>query len=166
MPLPPIPLRVAAATASSALLLVGCAGTDGAEESTSASPPATALTEASAVAHLYRSPTCQCCGEHAEHLRDAGFEVVEHEVGDITEVKDELDVPEQVRSCHTTVVDGYVIEGHVPADDIDRLLAERPEVTGIGLAGMPQGAPGMPGELTESLDVRAFSDGQDAGPAQ
>lgn len=165
MSLPPL-RSLAVTTATAAVLLAGCAGAGDADEPRAFRPPATAVAEAGPTAHVYRSPTCQCCGAHVEHLRDAGFEVAVHEVDDTGAVKAELGLPDDLRSCHTTVVDGYVIEGHVPADDIERLLAERPDVSGIGLAGMPQGAPGMPGELAGPLDVRAFADGEDIGPTR
>jgi len=97
---------------------------------------------------VYKDAYCGCCGKWAEHLRQSGFAVTVHEVADMAEVKRRAGIPAAMESCHTAVVDGYLIEGHVPAADIDRLLAERPSVRGLAVPGMPASAPGMdmPGE--------------------
>jgi len=92
---------------------------------------------------VYRSPSCGCCGAWIEHLKKNGFEVVEHQTGDMNTVKDRFGVPLKLRSCHTALVDGYVIEGHVPATEIRRLLWERPQVKGLAVPVMPSGSPGM-----------------------
>ena len=93
------------------------------------------------------------------HLRQAGFPVVEKDVNDLGAIKRQHRVPEPLQSCHTALVDGYVIEGHVPADLIDRLLRERPKVAGLAVPGMPAGSPGMevaPGQKPERYQVYAF----------
>ncbi len=92
---------------------------------------------------VYKSPYCGCCTAWSEHLRDNGFDVTEIKREDMTSVKTKLGVPAQLESCHTAMVDGYVIEGHVPADDIKRLLKERPDAHGLSVPGMPIGSPGM-----------------------
>lgn len=93
---------------------------------------------------LYKSPTCTCCSEWADHMRANGFRVEVEERPDVMKVKEELSVPAQLSSCHTAVVEGYALEGHAPADVIRRLLAERPEIVGLAVPGMPPGVPGMP----------------------
>ena len=92
------------------------------------------------------------------HLEQHGFTVKATDVPDISEVKRSAGVPPRASSCHTAIVDGYVVEGHVPAEDIKRLLAERPPITGISVPGMPIGAPGMEGQNPQPYDVIAFDD--------
>ncbi|MFD2249918.1 hypothetical protein FHS82_002687 [Pseudochelatococcus lubricantis] len=92
---------------------------------------------------VFRSPDCGCCGGWIEHMRLAGFTVNERLRDDPTPVKAQFGVPEDLYSCHTAVIDGYIIEGHVPAGDIRRLLRERPAATGFAVPGMPAGSPGM-----------------------
>lgn len=105
---------------------------------------------------VYKSPTCGCCGKWEDHLRAHGFTVESKPTEDVQAVKATLGVPEPLRSCHTAVVGGYVIEGHAPADDIARLLRERPEIAGLAVPGMPLGSPGMEAPSPESYDVVAF----------
>lgn len=91
---------------------------------------------------VYLSPTCSCCSRWVQHLRDAGLRVeVRNE--NMSELKARLGIPPDLASCHTATVGGYVIEGHVPAADIRRLLAERPRARGLAAPGMPLGSPGM-----------------------
>ncbi len=92
------------------------------------------------------------------HLRENGFEVKTEDVTDMTPVKAKFGVKPEHEGCHTAVVDGYVIEGHVPATDIVRLLEERPDVTGLTVPGMPRGSPGMEGPVSDSYDVLTFDD--------
>ncbi len=102
---------------------------------------------------VWKSPSCGCCGGWIDHMKAEGFSVVVHDLEDVTPVKDRHGVTPDLASCHTAVIDGYVIEGHVPAADVRRLLAERPKATGLTIPGMPQSAPGMdmPGEPYEVL---------------
>ncbi len=93
-----------------------------------------------------------------EHLQDNGFTVRTTDVPDVSPIKAEHDVPARLTSCHTALVDGYVIEGHVPAEDIERLLAERPDITGISVPGMPVGSPGMEGPNPQEFPVISFDD--------
>ena len=111
---------------------------------------------------MYRDPSCGCCVEWAEHVREGmAAEVITTDHPDMASLKDELGVPEALRSCHTMEVGGYVIEGHVPAADIARLLEERPAgVRGLAVPGMPVGSPGMEmGGRTQPYQVVAFGDG-------
>ncbi|HET9985219.1 MAG TPA: DUF411 domain-containing protein [Longimicrobiales bacterium] len=106
---------------------------------------------------VYKSPSCGCCGQWVEHLKKSGFAVTVVDVDDVMPVKQKYGVPGSVVSCHTARVGGYVVEGHVPADLIRKLLRERPNVAGIAAPGMPVGAPGMEqGGRKEPYDVVAF----------
>ncbi len=110
---------------------------------------------------MFRDPTCGCCENWAEHVREGMMaEIVVTDSPDMAGVKDTHGVPADLRSCHTMIVEGYVIEGHVPAADIARLLAERPEgVAGLAVPGMPIGSPGMEmGNRTQPYQVIAFGD--------
>lgn len=108
---------------------------------------------------VYKSPTCGCCNDWIDHLRDAGFTVEAIDRTDLAAVKSQLGVRPELGSCHTGVIDGYVIEGHVPADVVARLLEERPAVAGLAVPGMPIGSPGMEGPNPEPYEILAF-DGQ------
>lgn len=105
---------------------------------------------------VYKSAACGCCGDWVDHLRSAGFDVRVEDRDDLHPVKAELGVPGDLTACHTAVVDGYVVEGHVPASDVRRLLEERPDVAGVAVPGMPVGSPGMEGPREESYSVVAF----------
>lgn len=108
---------------------------------------------------VYKSPTCGCCGKWIDHLKAKGFDVQATDVRDVSVIKRQNGLPPALASCHTAVVGGYVIEGHVPADDIKRLLSEKPEIAGLSVPKMPIGSPGMEGPNPERYDVIAF-DGQ------
>lgn len=108
---------------------------------------------------VYKTPTCGCCGDWIDHLEAAGFEVKARDLPDLTELKANNGVPRALASCHTAMVEGYVIEGHVPAADINRLLESRPKVAGLAVPGMPLGSPGMEHpdpRRHEAYDVVAF----------
>lgn len=92
---------------------------------------------------VYRDPGCQCCHKWITYLENHGFHVVDKPTHNLDAVKEKLGVPSAMHSCHTAVVDGYVIEGHVPANDILRLITQKPDVTGIAVPQMPVGTPGM-----------------------
>ncbi len=92
---------------------------------------------------VYKSPACGCCAKWVEHVEKHGFAVTTVPTADMMAVKKKAGVPDELASCHTTIVGGYVVEGHVPAADIKRLLAQKPRAKGIAVAGMPMGAPGM-----------------------
>lgn len=105
---------------------------------------------------VYKSPSCGCCQGWAGHLRSNGFRVTVKNVDDLDPIKASAGVPDALISCHTAMVGGYVIEGHVPAASIRRLLAERPDVRGLAVPGMPAGSPGMEGAGSEPYTVLAF----------
>ncbi|MCU7933424.1 MAG: DUF411 domain-containing protein [Candidatus Thiodiazotropha sp. (ex Dulcina madagascariensis)] len=105
---------------------------------------------------VYKSPTCGCCKAWVTHLRDNGFSVEVHDKNNMQPIKQAMGVPDRLQSCHTAQIEGYVIEGHVPADDIIRLLKEKPAVTGITAPGMPMGSPGMEGPRKDDYDVLTF----------
>jgi len=103
---------------------------------------------------VYKTPTCGCCGAWVQHLDDAGFNTSTVNQDDLTKTREKLGAPADLRSCHIAVVDGYVVEGHVPADTIKKLLAERPDAIGIFVPGMPLGSPGMEGPFdSQAYDV-------------
>ncbi len=102
---------------------------------------------------VYKSPTCGCCKKWVRHLEANGFDVKAHDVTDVVPYKIRLGLTPKLASCHTAVVDGYVVEGHVPAQDIKRLLEERPAIRGLAVPGMPVGSPGMEGPRKERYDV-------------
>jgi hypothetical protein len=94
---------------------------------------------------VYKTATCGCCGVYTSYLKREGYDVEINTLNDLTEIKRELGVPHELMSCHTSKVAGYVVEGHIPEEAIAKLLAEKPDIKGIGMAGMPIGSPGMPG---------------------
>jgi hypothetical protein len=106
---------------------------------------------------VYKSPTCGCCDGWIDHVRAAGFRVIPRDTGDVGAVKRRLGVLPTLHSCHTAVIAGYAIEGHVPADAIARLLEERPPIVGLAVPGMPAGSPGMESATPHvHYDVIAF----------
>jgi hypothetical protein len=105
---------------------------------------------------VYKDATCGCCSIWVEHLRRNGFAPTSENVTNLTALKDKHGVPGQGRSCHTALVGGYVIEGHVPAAEIQRLLKEKPKVVGLAVPGMPIGSPGMEGANPRPYDVLTF----------
>ena len=108
---------------------------------------------------VYKTARCECCNGWIEHMRKAGYTVtgVNLSAVDRLEKQRALGVPSTLSSCHTSVVDGYVVQGHVPAEDVRRLLRERPKVTGIAVYQMPAGSPGMESDKPEPYEVIAFS---------
>ena len=106
---------------------------------------------------VYKSPSCGCCKKWVQHMRENGFSVEVHEQYNVTPMKDEYGVPLRLRSCHTAKVGDYVVEGHVPADVVKRLLEERPEIAGLAVPGMPMGSPGMEGPRKDPYDVISFT---------
>lgn len=108
------------------------------------------------VVEVYKSPDCGCCKDWIKHLQQNGFTVNAHDVGDASEYRAKFGVPDQLGSCHTAVVGGYAIEGHVPAREIKRLLAERPKAKGLAVPGMPMGSAGMEGPHNDPYAVLLF----------
>ena len=111
---------------------------------------------------VFKTASCGCCSKWVDHMKAAGFEMRVQDVEDIAAVKSRLGVATEISSCHTSQVDGYVIEGHVPASAVRRLLKERPKVTGLAVPGMPMGSPGMevPSGQKDAYSVVAFGGGQ------
>ena len=102
---------------------------------------------------IYKSPTCGCCDVYASYMEKKGYVVSVEDVVDMEAVKRRIGVPEDLESCHTTEIGGYVVEGHIPQEAIAKLLAEKPDIHGIGMSGMPSGSPGMPGPKTEDFVI-------------
>lgn len=113
------------------------------------SPAATGMTVV-----VYKNPGCVCCSNWADKMREAGFTVEVHESPIMSQIKAEHGVAPGLASCHTALVDGYVIEGHVPPADVTRLLAEKPAILGLAVPGMPVGSPGM--EMGSPADYHAY----------
>lgn len=107
-------------------------------------------------ATVWKSPSCGCCQGWIEHLEHSGYTVKAINVDDVDPIKAALGVPPKLASCHTAKIDGYVVEGHVPAQAIDKLLKERPKVTGLASPGMPSGSPGMEGGPKDDNYVVTF----------
>ena len=105
---------------------------------------------------VYKDPGCGCCKSWIEHLIKHGYRVDAKDTPDMTGIKRGLGVPDGLSACHTAVVNGYLIEGHVPAADIARLLKEKPKVAGLAVPGMPMGSPGMEGPRTQHYTVLSF----------
>ncbi|MBT8489316.1 MAG: DUF411 domain-containing protein [Gemmatimonadetes bacterium] len=148
------------------LVASGCAEADPSTSSSQAmaaeAPAADAGQELPTVL-VYKAPTCGCCNGWIEHLEAAGFTVDARDTRDLMVVKRDAGVPTQLSSCHTAIVDGYVVEGHIPAEHVKSLLADRPDVAGIAVPGMPIGSPGMEGPNPQPYQVYSFTrDGQAA----
>lgn len=107
---------------------------------------------------VYKSSTCGCCSKWVEHMQANGFDVKAIDVEDLDKVKKERGVPAAAQSCHTALVNGYVVEGHVPASAVKKMLAEKPAIVGIAVPGMPMGSPGMevPSGQKDKFDVVSF----------
>ncbi|MQA65623.1 MAG: DUF411 domain-containing protein [Alphaproteobacteria bacterium] len=119
----------------------------------------TVADEPSRHATLYRNPECGCCEAYAEYLRKNGFSVTVKLTHSLPLIKRQHNVQRELEGCHTTLVGGYVVEGHVPVGTINRLLSERPAIRGISLPGMPEGSPGMSGPKREPFTIYEITDG-------
>ncbi len=139
-----------------ALLATACAGPAAAPVT---GPGPTATSGAREVT-VFQSPDCECCGNYQAILRQAGFRVETRYVQDMSPIKEQFQIPRDMQSCHTAVIGEYFVEGHVPIEAVDKLLAEKPDIGGIALPGMPSGAPGMPGSQQEPFVIFALSDGE------
>lgn len=141
-------------------VLTGCPSP---ESPTDPAPePPTVAAEAAALPAMtvYKTPTCGCCSAWADRMAEAGFAVETVDLPDLSQVKRDLGIPPSAASCHTAVVGGYAVEGHVPAADVKRLLAEQPDARGLAVPGMPIGSPGMevPGRPADAYDVLLVTD--------
>jgi len=119
---------------------------------------ATAVAAEPATVDMHVNPQCSCCEGHAAYLRQQGFKVNVTTSDNMSLIRRQHGVPEKLVGCHIAFVDGYVIEGHVPASAINKLLAERPKIKGISLPGMPEGSPGMTGVKTEPFTIYEISE--------
>lgn len=142
-----------------AFIVSACAGPAAAPSAPMAAAPANGGAELT----LLKSPTCTCCAEHERYLRDKGLTVRTETVEDIAGVKEAHRIPAEMRSCHTSSIAGYFVEGHVPMAAIDQLLDERPDLDGIALPGMPPGSPGMGGTADGPLTVFGIQNGSVVG---
>lgn len=159
-------MGIGVASVGVALLAGGCAPEASAEDGrTASSTPANAMVDATLAATIaatptikvYKSPTCGCCALWVDHMREAGFELDVEDTDDMIGVKVDAGLPLQLQSCHTALVDGYVFEGHIPAEVIARFLAEKPSASGLAVPGMPIGSPGMEfGDRVDPYDVLRF----------
>lgn len=116
-------------------------------------PTTAGVTPAPSLVEVYKSATCGCCTKWVEHLKSHGFKVKTNDVANPSSYRAKFGVPDRLGSCHTALVEGYVIEGHVPAREIQRLLAERPRAKGLAVPGMPLGSPGMEGPRSDPYEV-------------
>src|SRR3546814_420042 len=114
--------------------------------------PLTAVAQ-STPAILYKNPQCGCCEGYAEYMRQNGFQVDVKPVHNLSEISQKAGIPSQLEGCHTMLIDGYVVDGHVPVNIVRKLLRDRPDIVGITLPGMPTGSPGMGGEKTAPFTV-------------
>jgi hypothetical protein len=108
-------------------------------------------------ATMYVNPQCGCCQGHVDYLRQNGFKITVKETQDMSLIRRQHGVPAKFEGCHIMLIDGYVVEGHVPAAAIKKLLAERPKIKGISLPGMPEGSPGMTGVKVEPFKILEIS---------
>lgn len=122
-----------------------------------ADAPAAVQADAAVTAVVFKDANCGCCAKWVDHIRAAGFKTISNDVPDLNAVKTRYGVPRSLHSCHTAEIGGYIVEGHVPADLIRKMLSEKPDIAGIAVPGMPVGSPGMEWTYTEPYDVIAFT---------
>lgn len=113
-----------------------------------------------AAATMYVNPQCGCCQGHANYLRANAFKITVKETRDMSLIRRQHGVPDNLEGCHVLLIDGYVVEGHVPAAPIRKLLDERPQIKGISLPGMPDGSPGMTGRKSEPFKIYEITEGE------
>jgi hypothetical protein len=142
------------------LTFAGCSATTPTAAWTFDPLSAAPATQAAKVIDVFKSPTCGCCHEWEAYLRRSGYTIRSIPTEDMAAIKAEHDVPKTAWSCHTAVIDGYTVEGHVPIEAIEVLLAQRPAIDGIALPSMPPGSPGMPGEKTGPFEILTIDDGE------
>lgn len=123
-----------------------------------AASPAAGLSTVSDTMVVYKTPTCGCCNDWVDHVREHGFTVVTHDLDRLDDLKRELGVPAGMISCHTATIGGYTLEGHVPADLIRRMLDENASFRGLTVPGMPMGSPGMEGPWKDRYDILSFDE--------
>ena len=109
---------------------------------------------------IYKSPSCGCCVGYTAELERQGFQVEIVKLTDMSPIKQKYNIPRNMESCHTAVIEGYFVEGHVPIEAINEMLEEKPDIDGIALPDMPSGSPGMPGQKTKSWTIYSLSEGE------
>jgi hypothetical protein len=114
-------------------------------------------------ATVYKSPTCGCCGAHVDYLENNGFDVEVIETSNFMDIKDKHGLDNSMRSCHSTIAGRYIFEGHIPSDQIKRVLEEKPAISGLSVPGMPTGTPGMGGVKPDKVEVLALERGNSGG---
>ena len=144
-----------------ALVLVACSSAPSAPPAwtSGSAPPDPSAVAVVKVIEVFKSPTCSCCHEWEAYLRGLGYTVKSVPTDDMAAVKARYGLPQDTWSCHTAVIAGYAVEGHVPVEAIEDLLAKRPAIDGIALPAMPPGSPGMPGAKEGPFEVLAVTDG-------
>lgn len=140
-----------------ALPLAAACSRGEAEQATRPTPASIAASAADTMI-VYKTPTCGCCNDWIDHVKEHGFPVVAVDLDRLDGVKQELGVPAGLISCHTATVRGYTIEGHVPADLIRRMIDEKSNLRGLTVPGMPVGSPGMEGPFKQDYDVLGFDE--------
>ena len=126
-------------------------------------PKPTEADDSLPVVIVYKSPTCGCCGKWVKHMESNGFKVITKNRNNLNPVKKRFDIKPAFQSCHTAKIGNYVVEGHVPASDIKRLLKAKPQIDGLAVPGMPMGSPGMEGHRKDNYAVLAIKDGEVTG---
>lgn len=112
---------------------------------------------------IFHDPSCGCCGLYSDYMKRNGFDVEVRQISSLEPIKEQYGIPKSLLSCHTSVIDGYFVEGHVPVEAIEKLLAEKPDIKGISLPGMPSASPGMPGKKNGPFIIYSiFKDGSTA----
>ncbi len=106
---------------------------------------------------MYKNPSCSCCETYAAYLEKNGFKVDIKPSNNLAQIASNMGVPDALQGCHTVLIEGYIVEGFVPADIVHKMLAERPAITGLSLEGMPMGSPGMDGQKMEPFTIKAFT---------
>ncbi len=149
-----------------ALALAGCVKEEAqsavaADSPAVVAPPTTVASVSNTATDLpqvtvYKDPNCGCCAKWVDHMKAAGFKVTAIDTSDVGSVKQKYNIGSNLQSCHTAVIGDYAIEGHVPADVIQKLLTEKPTIAGLAVPGMPMGSPGMEGATRERYDVLTF----------
>lgn len=139
-----------------AVLFAGCSSSPGADEALS---PNKEVSLQGIRMVLFQPPTWSCCEAWSGYMTEQGLQVEINYVEDMTSITDKYLIPENMQSCHTAIIEGYFVEGHIPVEVIEKLLIEKPDIDGIALPEMPSGSPGMSGNMTESLQIYALSEG-------
>lgn len=115
---------------------------------------------AASAASLHKDPRCGCCGAYADYMREQGYELAVMDSFDVVAMSVEAGIPADMQGCHLIMIEGYAVSGHVPVAAVEKLLAERPEIDGLTLPGMPLGSPGMSGDKDGPFEILALENGE------